>query len=66
MAAFILFCTAFEEKSPYLSNDELMKVNEIRELRTLKQRHLRIILNIKWDDFISNEEVLRRANVRRY
>ena len=66
MAAFILFCTAFEEKSPYLSNDELMKVNEIRKLRTLKQRHLRIILNIKWDDFISNEEVLRRANVRRY
>ena len=37
--------------------------HQVRELRTLQQRHLRIILNIKWDDFVRNEEVLRRANV---
>ena len=29
----------------------------------IQQRHLRLILTIKWDDFISNEEVLRRAHV---
>ena len=28
-----------------------------------QQRHLRTILKIKWDHFISNEEVLRRSNV---
>lgn len=31
------------------------------QLRTFQQRHLRSILKIKWDDFISNEEVLRRS-----
>ena len=36
---------------------------EIRQLRTFQQRHLRTILKIKWDDFISNEEVLRRSSV---
>ena len=30
---------------------------------TLQQRHLRLILKIRWDDYISNEDVLRRANV---
>ena len=37
--------------------------HEVRELRTLQQRHLRLILKIRWDDYISNEDVLRRANV---
>ena len=32
-------------------------------LRTLQQQHLRSILKIKWNDFISNEDVLARANV---
>lgn len=33
------------------------------QLHTIQQRHLRLILNIKWNDYISNEEVLRRADV---
>ena len=37
--------------------------NEIRKLRAFQQSHLRTILKIKWDDFISNEEVLRMSNV---
>ena len=37
--------------------------HEIMQLRTRQQLHLRLILNIKWDDYISNEEVLRRAHV---
>ena len=36
--------------------------HNIRELRTVQQRHLRKILHIKWSDYISNEEVLKRAN----
>ena len=28
--------------------------HEIMQLRTIQQRHLRLILNIKWDDYISN------------
>ena len=37
--------------------------HEVMQLRTTQQRHLCLILNIKWDDYISNEEVLRRADV---
>ena len=37
--------------------------HHVRQLRTIQQRHLRLILNIKWDHFVSNEEVLRRAGV---
>ena len=37
--------------------------HEIMQLRTIQQRHLRLILNIKWDYYISNEEVLRRTDV---
>ena len=37
--------------------------HDVKQLRTIQQRHLRLILNIKWDDYISNEEVLRRADV---
>ena len=33
------------------------------QLRTIQQRHLPLILNIIWDDYISNEEVLRRIDV---
>ena len=35
----------------------------VKQLRTIQQRHLRSILSIKWDHFVSNEEVLERANV---
>ena len=34
----------------------------ISQLRTVQQRHLRNILRIKWSDYVSNEEVLRRAD----
>ena len=37
--------------------------HEVKQLRTIQQRHLRLILSIKWDDYISNEEALRRADV---
>lgn len=37
--------------------------HEIMQLHTIQQRHLRLILNIKWNDYISNEEVLRHADV---
>ena len=37
--------------------------HEIMQLRTIQQGHLRLILNIKWDYYISNEEVLRRTDV---
>ena len=36
--------------------------HEIKQLRTVQQRHLRNILHIKWDDFVSNEEILKRSN----
>ena len=35
----------------------------ISQLRTVQQRYLRKILRIGWDDYVSNEEVLCRANV---
>ena len=31
---------------------------QVRQLRTIQQRHLRFILQIKWDDFVTNDEVL--------
>ena len=34
----------------------------ISQLCTVQQCHLRKILCIKWGDYVSNEEVLRRAN----
>ena len=34
-----------------------------KQLRIIRQRHLRAILSIKWNHFVSNEEVLERANV---
>ena len=37
--------------------------HDVSQLRTIQQRHLRLILNIKWDHFVSNEEVLKRAGV---
>ncbi|XP_065062396.1 uncharacterized protein LOC135689175 [Rhopilema esculentum] len=37
--------------------------HHINQLRTVQQRHLRKILRIKWSDFVSNEEVLRQADV---
>ena len=35
--------------------------HHIKKLRTLQQRHLRFILNIKWTDYGTNDEVLERA-----
>ena len=34
---------------------------QIKKLRTIQQRHVRSILKIKWDDYITNDEVLDRA-----
>lgn len=36
---------------------------DIKQLRTVQQRHLRRILRVKWDDYVSNEEVLARSDV---
>ena len=47
----------------YESETWTLYQHEIMQLRTIQQRHLRLILNIKWDDCISNEEVLRRTDV---
>ena len=35
--------------------------HQIKKLRTIQQRHLRSMLKIKWDDYITNDEVLDRA-----
>ena len=35
--------------------------HHIKLLRTVQQRHLRSILKIKWDDYITNDEVLHQA-----
>ena len=35
--------------------------HHIKKLRTLQQRHLRFILNVKWTDYVTNDEVLERA-----
>ena len=37
--------------------------HQIRKLRTIQQQHLPLILKIKWDYFVSNEEVLKRAGI---
>ena len=47
----------------YRSETWTLYLHEVIQLRTTQQRHLCLILNIKWDDYISNEEVLRRADV---
>ena len=38
--------------------------HQVRKLCMIQQRHLRLILKIKWDNFFSNEEVLRHAGVQ--
>ena len=35
--------------------------HHVKKLRMLQQRHLRFILNIKWTDYVTNDEVLERA-----
>ena len=35
----------------------------VKQLRTIQKSQLRSRLSIKWDHFVSNEEVLERANV---
>ena len=37
--------------------------HQVRQIRTIQQCHLRNILKIKWDRYISNEEVLSRAGL---
>ena len=46
----------------YGSETWTLFAHEIKQLRSVQQRHLRNIMNIKWDDFVSNEEVLRQSN----
>ena len=38
--------------------------HQVRKLRTIQQRHLRSIMKIKWDHYVSNEEVLSKANIK--
>lgn len=35
----------------------------VKQLRTIQQRHLKSIMNIKWAHFVTNDEVLERAGV---
>ena len=35
--------------------------HHIKKFRTLQQQHLRFILNIKWKDYVTNDEVLKGA-----
>ena len=37
--------------------------NDIRRLEAVQQRHLRQIMKIKWDDYVPNVEVRRRAGL---
>ena len=37
--------------------------HQVRQIRTIQQCHLGNILKIKWDQYISNEEVLTRAGL---
>ena len=36
---------------------------QIQRLVAVQQRHLRLVMGIKWSDLVSNVEVLRRANL---
>ena len=45
----------------YGSETWTLHQHEVGQLRTIQRRHLRLILKIKWDHFISNEELLKRA-----
>ena len=45
----------------YGSETWTLNHQQVRQLRTVQQRHLRRILKIKWDHYISNEEVLGRV-----
>ena len=47
----------------YSSKTWTLNYQQVRQLRTVQQRHLRRILKIKWDHYISNEEALARACV---
>ena len=47
----------------YGSETWTLNYQQVRQLRTVQQRHLRRILKIKWDHYISNEEALARACV---
>ena len=45
----------------YGSETWILYRHQMKKLRTIQQRHLRPILKIKWDDYITNDEVLDRA-----
>ena len=47
----------------YGSETWTLNYRQVRQLRTVQQRHLRRILKIKWDHYISNEEALAKACV---
>ncbi len=47
----------------YGSETWILNYQQVRQLGTVQQRHLRRILKKKWDHYISNEEVLTRACV---
>ena len=36
--------------------------HQMKQLRTIQQRHLKRIRKIRWDDFISNDKILKRTN----
>ena len=38
--------------------------HNIQQLRTVQQRHLRRILRVRWNDYVSNENILNRADVK--
>ena len=38
--------------------------HQVRKLSTIQQQYLPLILKIKWDHFVSNEEVLRHVGVK--
>ena len=45
----------------YRSETWTLYRHQIKKLRTIQQRHLRSILKIKWEDYVTNDEVLDRA-----
>ena len=47
----------------YDSETWTLNYQQVSQLHTVQQRRLRRILKIKWDHYISNEEVLARACV---
>lgn len=47
----------------YGSETWTLYAHEVKQLRTVQQRHLRLFLKIRWNDFVSNEAVLVQSNI---